>query len=426
MSNYISYEKLLQDRNNFRKAGAKSGSEFNFFDTPGHKYFRIFFYFSNGDSDGAQSIDASNGLLSPTWLIDGVDDKSYYMYNSAWSYLKMNDEDDRADLLKDFVNLLSNINSESPWYFSEITGLDAAMDRKAINAENFTIEPTRQKLVIKCLPDAVDDRIGTLLDLYRSIVWDWTTKREVIPTNLRKFDMGIFIFETPNDPFHKFKKPGLSLGLGLLDEYEYASIGENISGYVTSYKYIELHNCEIDYNSSKNLYTNLNNKEGMTVEHNIEIFFDDCYESRYNEFMIKEIGDLIKSSAEQRINKNSISNKLDERLNYYEKQGFLLEAVDQIVTTGTHALGGLIKKAVLGNLYTFSLTKLTDQVKGLIQGDIISTARHMDSYIRGSINKNRNKNTQITNSNLFPKKTILPTVKRIGQLYQGNTIANNI
>lgn len=426
MSNYISYEKILQERNNFRKAGTKSGSEFNFFDTPGHKYFRIFFYFNNGDSNGDQNINASNGLLSPTWIIDGVDDKSYYMYNSAWSYLKMNDEDDRADLLKDFVNLLSNINSESPWYFSEITGLDAAMDRKSINTENFTIEPNRQKLVIKCLPDAVDDRIGTLLDLYRSIVWDWTTKREVVPSNLRKFDMGIFIFETPYAPFHRLKKPGLSLGLESSDEYEYASIGEKSSDYITSYKYLELHNCEIDYNSSKNLYANLNNKDGISVEHNIEIFFDDCYEFRYNEFMMKEINDLIKSSAEQRINKNSISNKLDERLNYYENQGFLLEAVDQLVTTGTHKLGGLIKKAVLGNLYTFSLSKLSDQVKGLIQGDIISTARHMASYIRGASNKNRNKNTQITSSKLFPKKTILPTVKRIGQLYQGNTIVNNI
>lgn len=426
MSNYISYDNLLKERNNFKKAGSKSGSEFNYFDTPGLKYFKIFFYFSNGDVSGNQSVDSSNGLLSPTWMIDGVDDKSYYMYNSAWSYLKMNDEDDRADLLKDFVNLLSNISSESPWYFSEISGLDAAMDRKAINAENFTIEQTRPKITIKCLPDAIDDRIGTLLDLYRSVVWDWTSKREIVPSNLRKFDMGLFIFETPNVPFHKLKKPGLSLGLGLMDEYEYASVGENVSGYATSYKYIEFHNCEIDYNSSKTLYASLNNKDGMSIEHNIEIFFDDCYETRYNEFLLKEMGDLIKNSTQQRYSHNINANELDKRVNFFENQGFLLEAVDQLVTTGTHALGGLIKKAVLGNLYTFSLTKLTDQVKGLIQGDIISSARHMDSYIRGSINKNRNKNTKITTSNIFPQKSITPTVKYIGKLYQGDTIANNI
>jgi hypothetical protein len=438
MSNYISYEKILQERNNFRKAGTKSGSEFNFFDTPGHKYFKIFFYFGNGDSTGNQSIDSSNGLLSPTWIIDGVDDKSYYMYNSAWSYLKMNDEDDRADLLKDFVNLLSNISSESPWYFSEISGLDAAMDRKAINAENFTIEQTRPKITIKCLPDAVDDRIGTLLDLYRSIVWDWTTKREVVPSNLRKFDMGLFIFETPNVPFHRLKEQD-----NIDEKTKYASIGEKVSGYATSYKYIEFHNCEIDYNSSKTLYANLNNKDGISVEHNIEIFFDDCYETRYNEFLLKEMGDLIKTTAEQRCvdNANVHVGELDKRVNYFEnykesdkpidiqvkpKNKFLTRAANQLIELGKGVFEGLIKKAVLGNLYTFSLTRLSDQVKGLIQGDIISSARHMASYIRGASNKNRNKNTQITNSKLFPKKTILPTVKHIGQLYQGNTIVNNI
>jgi hypothetical protein len=409
MSNYISYDNLLRERNNFKKAGSKSGSEFNYFDTPGLKYFKIFFYFNNGDASGNQSVDSSNGLLSPTWLVKNTNDSNYHMYNSAWSYLKMNDEDDRADLLKDFVNLLSNISSESPWYFSEISGLDAAMDRKAINAENFTIEQTRPKITIKCLPDAIDDRIGTLLDLYRSVVWDWTSKREIVPSNLRKFDMGLFIFETPNVPFHKLKKPGLSLGL--MDEY--ASVGENVSGYATSYKYIEFHNCEIDYNSSKTLYASLNNKDGMSIEHNIEIFFDDCYETRYNEFLLKEMGDLIKNSIQQRYSHNINANELDKRVNFFENPG-------------THASGGLIKKAVLGNLYTLSLTKLSDQVKGLIQSDIISSTRHMDSYIGGSINKNRNKNTKITTSNIFPQKSITPTVKYIGKLYQGDTIANNI
>lgn len=451
MSNYISYENLLKERTNFKKSGSKNGSEFNYFDTPGLKYFKIFFYFSNGDSTGNQSIDSSNGLLSPTWIIDGVDDKSYYMYNSAWSYLKMNDEDDRADLLKDFVNLLSNISSESPWYFSEIFGLDAAMDRKAINAENFTIEQTRPKITIKCLPDAVDDRIGTLLDLYRSVVWDWTTKREVVPSNLRKFDMGLFIFETPNVPFHRLKEQD-----NIDTKTKYASIGEKVSGYATSYKYIEFHNCEIDYNSSKTLYASLNNKDGMSIEHNIEIFFDDCYETRYNEFLLKEMGDLIKTTAEQRCMDNKTANELAKKIEYYKstdqtknleildaenpdrfkknrntkkipkKNNFIENAVNQLVGLGENFVDGMIKKVVLGNLYTFSLSKLTDQVKGLIQGDIISSARHMDSYIRGSINKNRNKNTKITTSNIFPQKSITPTVKYIGKLYQGDTIANNI
>ena len=66
---------------------------------------------------------------------------------------------------------------------------------------------------------------------------------------------------------------------------------------------------------------------------------------------------------------------------------------------------------------------MSDQVKGLIQGDILSTARHVNNYIK---NSNKNSPHELTKTNIFPKKTISPTVKKIGNLYQGNTIANNI
>lgn len=437
MSNYISYDNILKDRNNFRKSGTYSGSEFNLFDTQSHKYFKLFFYFNNGDVSG--DLSANNGLLTPTWFVDGIDDKTYYMYNSAWSYLKMNDEDDRADLLQNFVNLLSNISSESPWYFSEISGLDAALDRKAINADNFIIEQARQKITIKCLPDSVDERIGTLLDLYRSIVWDWISKREVLPANLRKFDMGIFIFETPSIPMHKTNT--------------YADIGESQSNYQTSYKYIELHNCEIDYNSTKNAYTTLNNKEGFENEYNIEIYFDDCYETRYNEFIMNEIGDLIVASTQQQVYKDKYNTELNSRINYYgnyesddeelkkfddgrfkekrvvrkipNKNGFISNAVGQLINLGVDYVNDIVKKAVLGNLYTFSLTRLSNQAKGLIQGDIITAARNVSEYIR---DQDKSKTSQvITRQNLFSdKKTITNTIKNLGNLSQNNTIANNI
>lgn len=436
MSNYISYYNIINDRNNFRKAGTKSGSDFNLFDTPSHKYFKLFFYFNNGDVSGSYGVDAGNGLLTPTWFVEGVNDENYYMHNSAWSYLKMNDEDDRAILLQEFVNLLSNISSESPWYFSEIAGLETAMERKAIHADNFTVEAARQKMTIKCLPDSADDRIGTLLDLYRSITWDWTTKRFILPPNLRKFDMGIFIFETPNLPTHKIETKSVNG----MPKTEYSSIGDGTQEYQTSYKYIELHNCEIDYNSSKSLYATLNNKEGSSTEYNIDIYFDDCYEARYNEFMMKDIGDIIKDSAKQQMYHDNNFNKLNDRLNYYEYKNeeleinnnkwfnfdsgkFLKNAAGQLINLGKDHITRIIKKAILGNLHTFSLTRMSDQVKGLIQGDILSTARHVNNYIKSS---NKNSPHELTNANIFPKKTISPTVKKIGNLYQGNTIANNI
>lgn len=436
MSEFISYKSLLKDRTNFRKAGGTASSDFNIYDTPGHKYFKIFFHFNNGDTSGDQSIDSSNGLLAPTWLIANTNVNNYYMYNSAWSYLKMNNEDDRANLLEDFVNLLSNISSESPWYFSEIEGLENALDRKNIHSDNFVIDSNRQKITIKCLSDSYDDRIGTLLDLYRSITWDWQTKRMIIPPNLKKFDMSIFIFETANTPFHY--RPIIED----LNIVEYSGIGGGKQDSRTSYKYIELHNCEIDYNSSKNLYSSLNNKEGKMVDYNLDIYFDDCYEMRYNEFLLKEFGDLILSDNMENPDKD-----LKTAMDFFNK-GFLENAANQILQTGIGAVANKLKSAVLGNLYTFSLTNIGDQLASLANGDILGTARNVADYIRDAKQRKAN---QLNNLNIFDKlgitqkdkifvtaegdmgninntnkKRIIPKVKYIGNLYEGNTIANNI
>ena len=68
--NNFSYADILKDRQNFRRAGTKGGGDFNLFDNPTSKFFKIFFYFGNGDSTGNTGLENSGGLLSPTWLID--------------------------------------------------------------------------------------------------------------------------------------------------------------------------------------------------------------------------------------------------------------------------------------------------------------------------------------------------------------------
>lgn len=447
MSNYISYSQILNSRDEFRKAGTNSGSEFNLFDTPGHKYFKLFFYFNNGDESGSRFLSDCTGLLAPTWLAYGVKESNYYMSNSAWSYLKMNNEDERAKLLEEFVNLLSNINAESPWYFSEVSGLDAALDRKAINSDNFFIDPARPKISIKCLQDSYDDRIGTLIDLYRSIVWSWTTKREVLPANLRKFDMGILIFDTPNEPFHKID----SKLLPIFDEY--AVVGEGSDDYISSYKYIELHNCEIDYSSSKFNYSTLNNKEGTQTEYVIDINFDDCYETRYNEFLRRKFGDMIKydlltsNQTEEYEYTDTLEpvlgDEVEKRIEMYDSKGFLGSLVNQLISTGLSKVTSLIKKAVLGNLYKFSLSKVGGQLSSLMSGNVMGAVGHIKEYLNdnkqtavgphGEKNLFQKPETRKSNpqniselGSLANKKRIIPKVKYIGNLAEGNTIANNL
>lgn len=508
MSDLLTYAAIMGDRDKFRSA-ATSSLDFNNLDTPGLKYFKIFFYFKNGDSDSSiGQLEDSGGLLAPTWDVPGINDKNYYMYNSAWSYLKMNNEDERAEDLKHFINLLSNISSKSPWYFTEVSGLDAAIERKTVMDKDFKIDEARPKISIKCLPDAFDDRIGTLLDLYRTIVWSWIHKREVLPANLRKFDMGIFVFETPNAPFHKKRKSSL-INIDQLNNYEYAELYDG-SNYKTSYKYFEFHNCEIDYGSSKGNFSSISNADGLSPEYTIDIHYDDCYEMRYNEMMLKSLGDFIEwdinvlaSHPEEEVSEN-VENKdetkkekeekprkdakLVERISFYDA-GFASNAVSQIAGVATDAAKGAVNKLLLGNLFTYSLSKMVDQANSLASGDVWSTTRNVVEYVNDAKHRKENntrvnlfgrveekkvdsngvpinnistsnelEEKQATPNNMFEKpkeveddtqlgkmfedpkpdiliqpgnmfpqqKKIIPRIKKLGNLATSNTIANNI
>lgn len=423
--NLLTYQQFLLDRYNFRK---KTNDDL--FDIPGHSFFKIMFHFYNGDSD---SYDNHGGLLAPTWL-DDPNEYDYYMYDSAWAYLKNNFEDERAHKLEKFVTLLSNINSECPWYFQEITGLDSVLERSQIS--DFKIEDTRKKIQIKCLPDSFDRKIGTLLSLYREIVWSWSMKREVLPANLRKFDMSIFIWESPVFGIHRGN------GDTFLDE-------TYVNKFSGVYKLIELHNCEIDYNSIKTGYAALNNTEGVQNEYTIDISFDDCYEHMYNPIIMESIGDMVAWDTAQvtldsignaSINyvwsdedtkgfKKYVEDELDKRLNIKRhdfwfnstiggfenadlqvqmgvdkdgnpimkntgeidksvldgykgssNKGMLSNMVESVVTNAVDELKTIGNRLLLGNLYTYSISKMASQMNNILKGNPSAIIDAIDNY----------------------------------------------
>lgn len=430
----LSYGEFLNNIKKFKTAGTRNGDEFNKFDTPGHFYFRLMFFFWNGDNDLNES--GSGGLLSPTWqlldesTINGAkssDAKSLeqlYNSNSAWSYLIMNNENERAELLKQFVELLSNINTRSPWYFQSIEGLDGALERKQISDDKMQFDESRKKITIKCMPDAYDNRIATLLDLYKSVVWSWQLKKEIVPANLRKFDMGLYIFSSPVGKMHGNKLYNDFVSNTLPETSDnYARIGQNQTGYITSYKYIEFHNCEIDYNSGKSGLGTLTNTDGNQQEYSIDIYFDDCYEDRYNEFMMKYIGDMIVWDAASTVtNSDGISNLiekskptinadaskiLEQRSDLYDG-GFLENAINQLGQAGADWVKNKLTGLYLGNIFSFSTKTFIDQIKNLSSGNVIGAYNDVAKYV----------------SNSKVKKT--KNVENLGNIFKKESALNNI
>lgn len=404
----LTYSEILNLRKEFLRSGGASGRSTTGLDSPAHKYFKIFFHFYNGSSDNAGNGMESGGLLAPFFDVSGgtksdssnidnitpENETLWRQHTCAWTYLKLNGEEERAEQLKTFIRLLSGISSDTPWYFQSIDGLEGSIERKAVNEDEYKIEGDN-KLSIKCLCDSVDDRIGTLLDLYRSIIFSHSMKRFVLPSNLRKFDMSVLIFDQQNPSIHYSGSTGDS-EMGIYDNYG--------SEYKSSYKYFEFHNCEIDYSSSKSGFSGVDNAEGLDPVYTIDIKYDDMYENRYNANILMNIGDFIeidmstggikslkeadKSSQEQIYSsgqhpqtKQDPQPPIDPSVldgHYGSSQtrsGFIGNAVGQVVGTAVNRASNLVKTAVLGNLHTLSVTDLVTDASQLLKGDVMGTYR---------------------------------------------------
>ena len=473
MSNLLSYKHLVSSRNNFRSSGTKNGDEFNIYDIPAHKYFKMLFYFGSDSEFGDTTNNpAGSGLLAPTWEYLNTTNKAdsnengnaapnesrhkstdvnkYYMYNSAWAYLMLNDELERAEKLIQFVTLLSDINSNSPWYFSTVSGLSEALERKVAEREA-KFEIVDKKITIECMPDAFDNRIDTLLSLYRDITWSWTHKKEIVPANLRKFDMAIYIFETPENNWHTggFVDSGSASWRDTVDanwaKSDAVIIGSDASPFQVSYKMIEFHDCEINYNAVKTGWGKLDNQAGVTPTFQIEITYGDCYEVTYNDIMMRTIGDviltdLVNSSSETSLYLSSaqeddpklvsalkqhadgfvsdlkqrdepMTKNLKNRYNDVHKNiqvgGALSNAVKQVAGHAIADVSSTLKRAVLGNLYSMSLTRIKDQVGDLLEGNLIKTGMTAAAYLKTAKELNPNSNTPIKNLYNWMKDTTI-------------------
>ena len=303
------YQSLYNIRQQYRRAGGHYDTvgDFNRFDNPNTYFFRIFFDFHKGLLDYEHDL---GRVDSNSMEYDTIWDKNTYVANSALNYLMLNNEWERADMLREFIHLISNINTYSPWYFTEIEGLGEVLNRTEFTAESFVL-PEVKAINIKCLPDSFDNRIGTLIDLYRAICYSYQLHKEVVPANLRRFDMYIYIFAANTrgvHTLHKYvegsdnieaKEPAMG-DFATFDQHTievdddgWINKKDTDSTYLTSSKLIHLSGCEIDLNASISGYQGIKNDEGFAQEYTIPIKVRTAMEQRYNEFLLKRIGDFV-------------------------------------------------------------------------------------------------------------------------------------
>jgi hypothetical protein len=129
-------------------------------------------------------------------------------YYSAASYLEQRESDfpyggKRADMLRQFKIMLSDLLSNSPWFIQSINGLDdlakvARPGYQPNSSGTFSPQRTAGKALEFNTLESLNLRMSALADLYNQATFDYDNMRELLPRNLRKFTMYIFVSEIRN------------------------------------------------------------------------------------------------------------------------------------------------------------------------------------------------------------------------------------
>ena len=267
------------------------------FDEPGWFYFKIFFDFNTNHG-------LFGGILNSEIFTQATNSAAKYLYTNVRNHKQIKIKD-RINALYKFTSILSYITDNAPWYFKEVKNLNNA----AIPVvDDFSQE---RSIEIEVTQDAIDMRLSTLMSLYNYACYDNFLNKEVIPANLRKFNMSIIVFQTPLRYLHtsftsnkKLEFMGIDAG-AVVDEvgslfgkkkkkkpgsaYKSMLVGNGDSenfGDLMSMKIYTFLGCEFDSSSFTNILPGQMSNENPFQLGNgsIKITFTKCVEHTMNEF----------------------------------------------------------------------------------------------------------------------------------------------
>lgn len=98
---------------------------------------------------------------------------------------------DRLNDLQNFIKTLGEINKELPWFWQSLKGLERLQQ---YNPENAYMGGDDAKLEIETL-ESLNLTISGLMHLYRRAIFDERKWTYIIPANLRKFRMWVYVTE---------------------------------------------------------------------------------------------------------------------------------------------------------------------------------------------------------------------------------------
>lgn len=261
------YKDFINERVSFQKGLDSIATQ------PAWLYFKLFFKF-----------DSSYGLLGG--IMRSSDGNKFAANNTAIQYLtrnwyKLNDNMSarRKSLIK-FVRSLSYISSYAPWFFKSVKDVNNALN---MNLDNLTAE---KSIEIECSEEATDLRLLTLMDFYKYAAYDAINQKEILPENLRKFDLDIVVFQSPIR-YLQTSTRDLKGRTTLYKNLNAANMTDRMS-----FKLFSFQGCEIDYSTLNTMLPQtFSNQAPFQSSPTFKIKYDRVYQHNQNEFAKVLFGD---------------------------------------------------------------------------------------------------------------------------------------
>lgn len=337
------YKDFINERVSFQKGLDSIATQ------PAWLYFKLFFKF-----------DSSYGLLGG--IMKSSDGSKFAANNTAIQYLtrnwyKLNDNmGARRKSLVKFVRSLSYISSYAPWFFKSVKDVNNALN---MNLNNLTAE---KSIEIECSEEATDLRLLTLMDFYKYAAYDAINQKEILPENLRKFDLDIVVFQSPI----RYLQTSTRDLKGRTTLYKNLN-GANMTDRM-SFKLFSFQGCEIDYSTLNTMLPQtFSNQAPFQSSPTFKIKYDRVYQHNQNEFAKVLFGDSgflwsqNEATAPETINAESDDheNKRHKMMQYAIDNKYYYNPASQTYKTLVDASESTISAAMmlidgsagLGNLY---------------------------------------------------------------------------
>lgn len=337
------YKDFINERVSFQKGLDSIATQ------PAWLYFKLFFKF-----------DTSYGLLGG--IMKSSDGSKFAANNTAIQYLtrnwsKTNDNmGARRKSLVKFVRSLSYISSYAPWFFKSVKDVNNALN---MNLDNLTAE---KSIEIECSEEATDLRLLTLMDFYKYAAYDAINQKEILPENLRKFDLDVVVFQSPIR-YLQTSTRDLKGRKTVYKNLNAANMTDRMS-----FKLFSFQGCEIDYSTLNTMLPQtFSNQAPFQSSPTFKIKYDRVYQHNQNEFAKVLFGDSgflwsqNEATAPETINAESDDheNKRHKMMQYAIDNKYYYNPASQTYKTLVDASESTISAAMmlidgsagLGNLY---------------------------------------------------------------------------